>query len=211
MRENVLGRDQMGREAEAGEALYSTPEHDFFSFEGKIRFRTQFGNTGLYWIITPGPGGISKKHPAWQMHFAPENEISRPSLTHTSSLRTYGKYKNRPEDDVEYLNDIKYARMFAEGVKAMVGFYLKIGQIQNPDYKKFYLHNPPKSLHFGTNRRMEDFALKLIGEKYYKYDMINLAKLAADFEQNPDVLKKVLQFADPEKLKEIKIKSPDLY
>ena len=101
--------------------------------------------------------------------------------------------------------------MFAEGVKAMVGFYLKIGQIQNPDYKKFYLHNPPKSLHFGTNRRMEDFALKLIGEKYYKYDMINLAKLAADFEQNPDVLKKVLQFADPEKLKEIKIKSPDLY
>ncbi len=183
------------------ERIFSTPEHSFFSVDGKALFRTQFGNTGLYWMTNPQFKGL-----AWQMHFAPEDMISRSPKTHTSAAREYGKYKYRADDDEEYLNDVKYARMFAEGVRSMVDFYSHISEIENPDYKKLYLKNPPKKLRFGTNRRMEDFATKLIGEKYYKDDTIFLDKLAADAAKDPEVLEKVIQFANTEKLKELTVK-----
>ena len=186
------------------ERIYSTPEHGFYSVGGKVLFRTRFGNTGLYWIVNPQFKGL-----AWQMHFAPEDMISRPPKTHTSAVREYGKYKYRADNDEEYLNDVKYARMFAEGVRSMVDFYSHIAEIKNPDHKKLFLKNPPKKLRFGTNRRMEDFATKLIGEKYCKDDTIFLEKLAAEAAKNPEVLKKVRQFADPEKLKEFTVKNSD--
>lgn len=186
---------------EFGEPLNTTLRKRFYprNAQRPEGYGFAFGNSGIY-------ANLNLINSRGTLHFLPE-------MT-----------KDRPQgfSDEDFERRTKYARMFAVGMLELIT-YLKNLKFEKVEKELEPLQqNSDYLLDFSTNKNMADFARRTLGSSYFvkdveredkakeegsdlEYIVFHVGKLINDLDKNPGLLDVAKRFADPDKIKEIKV------